>query len=55
MERWAYEDVLAFVRSWDAVWFGIMFIAAAVYAYWPRNRAQFDQAAFIPLREEDAP
>jgi len=52
MERWAYEDVLAFVRSWDAVWFGVMFIVAAVYAYWPRNRERFREAARLPLEDE---
>lgn len=52
MERWALEDVLAFTRSWDAVYFTALFIAAAVYAYWPKNKAKFDQAARIPLEDE---
>ena len=52
MGNWAYEDVLAFTRSWDAVYFTALFIAAAVYAYWPRNKAKFDQAARIPLEDE---
>jgi cytochrome c oxidase cbb3-type subunit 4 len=54
MERWAYEDVLAFAQSWGAVYFTAMFVVALVYAYWPKNRARFDQAAAIPLRDEDA-
>ena len=56
MERWAYEDVLAFTRSWDAVYFTIMFAVAFAYALWPSNKADFDQAANIPLRDDrDAP
>ena len=48
----AFEDVLAFTRSWDAVYFTLMFVAAAIYAYWPRNKARFDQAAQIPLKDD---
>lgn len=56
MERWAYEDVLAFTRSWDAVYFTIMFAIAFVYALWPSNKAKFDQAAQVPLHDDgDAP
>jgi len=54
MERWAYEDVLAFAQSWGAVYFTLMFVVAFAYAYWPKNRARFNQAAAIPLRDEDA-
>ena len=54
MERWAYEDVLSFVQSWDAVYFGAMFAVAFVYAFWPRNRDKFRQAARIPLEDGDA-
>ena len=52
MERWAYEDVLAFAQSWASVYFTLMFIAAFAYAFWPRNRARFEKAAFIPLEDE---
>ena len=48
----AFEDVLAFTRSWDAVYFTLMFVAAAIYAYRPRNKARFDQAAQIPLKDD---
>jgi cytochrome c oxidase cbb3-type subunit 4 len=54
MERWAYEDVLAFVQSWGAVYFTLMFAVAFTYAWWPKNRRRFDQAAQIPLKDEDA-
>jgi cbb3-type cytochrome oxidase subunit 3 len=54
MERWAYEDVLAFAQSWGAVYFLAMFAVAFAYACWPKNRALFHQAAQIPLKDEDA-
>jgi cytochrome c oxidase cbb3-type subunit 4 len=53
MERWAYEDVLAFVQSWDAIYFGLMFVVAFAYAFWPRNQAKFREAARIPLQDEN--
>lgn len=56
MERWAYEDVLAFTRSWDAVYFTIMFVIAFAYALWPSNKGKFDEAAQVPLHDDgDAP
>ncbi len=54
MERWAYEDVLTFAQSWGAVYFTLMFVAAFAYAWWPRNRKRFYEAARIPLQGEDA-
>jgi len=53
VERWAYEDVLAFAQSWGAVYFTVMFAAAFVYALWPKNQAKFRQAARIPLEDEN--
>ena len=52
MERWAYEDVLAFAQSWGAVYFMIMFAVAFAYALWPSNQAGFRQAAHIPLDDD---
>ena len=41
-----------FVASfWTPVFVGI-FIAIVTYALWPRNKAVFDEAAKMPLREE---
>ena len=36
---------------WTPVFVGI-FIAIVTYALWPRNKAVFDAAAKMPLREE---
>ena len=54
MERWAYEDVLAFAQSWGSVYFLSMLAAAVLYALWPSNRKRFQDAAQIPLNDEDA-
>ena len=41
-----------FVTSfWTPVFVGI-FIAIVIYAFWPRNKTAFDEAAKMPLREE---
>ena len=53
MERWAYEDVLAFAQSWGAVYFTIMFLVVLVYAFWPSNRPGFQRAKLMPLDGED--
>jgi len=50
----SFEEVLAATRSWDAVYFGVMFVAATIYAYWPRNKTRFDQAAQIPLKDDSS-
>ena len=52
MERWAYEDVLAFAQSWGAVYFMAMFAVALAYALWPSNRKRFQDAAQIPLEDD---
>ena len=52
--QFTYEEVLAFTRSWDAVYFTLMFAAAAFYAYRPRNKAKFDHAAQIPLKDDSS-
>ena len=36
---------------WTPVFVGI-FLAIVTYALWPRNKAVFDAAAKMPLREE---
>jgi cytochrome c oxidase cbb3-type subunit IV len=36
---------------WTPIFVGI-FLAIVAYALWPRNKADFDEAARMPLREE---
>jgi cytochrome c oxidase cbb3-type subunit 4 len=39
------------VTVWTPLFVGI-FLAIVAYAVWPRNKATFDAAARLPLREE---
>jgi cytochrome c oxidase cbb3-type subunit 4 len=39
------------VTFWTPIFVAI-FIAIVTYALWPRNKAQFDEASKMPLREE---
>lgn len=48
VQNFASDFVVTF---WTPVFVGI-FIAIVVYALWPRNKATFDAAARLPLREE---
>jgi cytochrome c oxidase cbb3-type subunit 4 len=41
-----------FVTSFWTPIFVTIFIAIVTYTLWPRNKADFDEAAKIPLREE---
>jgi cytochrome c oxidase cbb3-type subunit 4 len=36
---------------WTPIFFAL-FIATVTYAVWPRNKASFDEAAKMPLRED---
>jgi cytochrome c oxidase cbb3-type subunit 4 len=36
---------------WTPLFVGL-FVAIVVYALWPRNKAKFDAAAKMPLRED---
>jgi cytochrome c oxidase cbb3-type subunit 4 len=41
-----------FVATFWTPIFVAIFLAIVTYALWPRNRATFDEAAKMPLREE---
>ena len=43
MARCPFEEVLEFTRSWDVVYFLIVFAGACVYALWPSNKAKFQR------------
>jgi len=42
----------ALATTWWTPLFVAMFLAVVLYALWPRNRATFDAAARLPLRED---
>ena len=40
------------ILTWWTPAFFAVFLAILAYALWPRNRAAFDEAAKMPLRED---
>ncbi len=47
-----YQIASGFIASFGLGYFGLIFIAAMVYAAWPSKRGAFEEAARIPLRED---
>ena len=48
-----YQWLAQFAQSAGTLYCLLLFLAAVAYALWPANRAQFDEAARMPLREDD--
>lgn len=48
-----YDTISTFAKSWGLVYLMAIFIGVCLYAFWPRNKAKFDQAACMPLDEDD--
>ncbi|KAF0133543.1 MAG: cytochrome c oxidase cbb3-type subunit IV [Xanthobacteraceae bacterium] len=47
-----YSTLASFAQTAGLLYFVGMFLAIAAYAFWPRNKQRFDEAANIPLRED---
>ena len=47
-----YEWLAEFAELAGTVYFFLFFVGTLVYAFWPKNRARFDEAARMPLRED---
>ncbi len=50
MER--YAEVAQFAQSWGLIYFVAIFLGVIAYAMWPSRKAQFEDAANIPLKED---
>ena len=48
----AVSFLTLFIANWWTPIFVALFLAVLLYALWPRNRAVFDDAAKMPLRED---
>jgi cytochrome c oxidase cbb3-type subunit IV len=48
-----YETVSMAVQQGGTVYFIILFIAAAAYAFWPKKREEFEKASRAPLDAEE--
>lgn len=46
------ENFAAAARTYGLIYLIVLFAGALAYAFWPRNRKKFDEAAQIPLRED---
>ena len=47
-----YEMLAQFAQSAGTVYCFLFFLAALVYALWPKNSVRFKEAARMPLRED---
>ena len=48
-----FESLWAFKETWGLIFLFLFLIAAFVYAVLPSNKDKFDEAANMPLREDD--
>ena len=46
------QILMSYVTTWWTPAFLVLFFLVLAYALWPRNRATFDAAAKLPLRED---
>lgn len=47
-----YRMLAEFAQSWGLVYFVVVFLIVVAYALWPSRKAQFDEAARMPLSED---
>ena len=47
-----YEWLSQFAQSAGTLYCFLFFVATLVYALWPKNSAEFKDAARMPLRED---
>ncbi|HRK24128.1 MAG TPA: cbb3-type cytochrome c oxidase subunit 3 [Beijerinckiaceae bacterium] len=47
-----YQFLAELAQSAGLVYFVTMFLGVCAYAMWPRNKARFEEAAAIPLKED---
>jgi cytochrome c oxidase cbb3-type subunit 4 len=47
-----YQFLAGFAQTGGLLYFVAMFLAVAIYAFLPRNRSRFDEAARMPLSED---
>jgi cytochrome c oxidase cbb3-type subunit 4 len=47
-----YIWLAEFAQRAGTLYFFLFFVAVLAYTFWPKNRATFDEAARMPLRED---
>jgi cytochrome c oxidase cbb3-type subunit 4 len=48
-----YETLASFAQTWGLLYFVAIFVGVVIYAYTPKNKAKFDEAARVILRDEE--
>lgn len=51
----SHPEIVQLVGIYGQLYIIAIFLVAAAYALWPRNKAKFDRAARIPLDDETPP
>ena len=47
-----YNLVANFAQTWGLIYFVTVFALVIAYTFWPSNKARYDDAARMPLRED---
>ena len=47
-----YKFLAELAQSVGLLYFMGVFLAVCAYAFWPRNKARFEQAAHMPLQDD---
>ncbi len=50
----SYSWFASFAQTWGLVIFFVGFMGVLAYVFWPSNKKGFDEAAQIPLEEDDS-
>jgi len=48
-----YETAARIAQQIGTIYFALIFLCAAAYAFWPSNRETFDRAKHAPLNEDE--
>ncbi len=50
-----YEALSNFAQTWGLIFFLALFGGVLIYALWPKNQDKFEEAARVPLEDDDKP
>lgn len=48
-----YQSLSSFAQTGGTTYFVVIFLAAVIYAIWPRNGERFRRAAELPMKEKE--
>jgi cytochrome c oxidase cbb3-type subunit 4 len=48
-----YEQMVEFSAFWGMIFFITLFFSVLVYAFWPKSKKRFEEAAQIPFKEKE--